>query len=377
MHARASSSCARSSAGLRQVRAATCVAVGADAWMSSLGSVAATAVTRGGAGRRGRRAGRPTSACLGGVARSGVGPMPKQADRGPGDRARRRRAATPTGDAGDARSRRVGGRTPRRRSRDAAGPRPGSAHGGEQLVVARSPWSTCRRRSRAPGPSGLPPAPAISSSASSASATAGSSDAGSACAIEPPTVPRLRIWKWPMCGTARASSGTAAATRVALGDGLAGHRTDAERAVVDASIALRARRRGSGRRGARSGRGAAPASGRGSGRRRAPWPRRRARPGRVPRPGRWVVVRRVRVYGSLERGAGFDSRMIQPPSTLIVWPLIQSPAVEESSRSVPTRSSAGAVFFPGWWPRAAARRGVSAGQARRPARSRPGRGRWR
>ncbi len=47
---------------------------------------------------------------------------------------------------------------------------------------------------------------------SSASATAGSSDAGSACAIEPPMVPRLRICVWPMNGTARARSGAAAAT---------------------------------------------------------------------------------------------------------------------------------------------------------------------
>ena len=48
--------------------------------------------------------------------------------------------------------------------------------------------------------------------ASSASATAGYSAAGSACAIDPPSVPRLRIWKWPISGVARASSGTAAAT---------------------------------------------------------------------------------------------------------------------------------------------------------------------
>ena len=36
-------------------------------------------------------------------------------------------------------------------------------------------------------------------------------DAGSAWAIEPPSVPRLRTWKWPTSGVARASSGTASA----------------------------------------------------------------------------------------------------------------------------------------------------------------------
>ena len=40
----------------------------------------------------------------------------------------------------------------------------------------------------------LPDGPATSREASSASAVAGYSAAGSACANEPPTVPRLRIW---------------------------------------------------------------------------------------------------------------------------------------------------------------------------------------
>ena len=31
----------------------------------------------------------------------------------------------------------------------------------------------------------------------------------------------------------------------------------------------------------------------------------------------------------------------------MLWPLIQSPAFEQSSRSVPTRSSGGPDFFPG------------------------------
>ena len=39
--------------------------------------------------------------------------------------------------------------------------------------------------------------------------------------------------------------------------------------------------------------------------------------------------------------------MTQPPSTLMLWPLIQSPAFEQSSKSVLTRSSGGPDFFPG------------------------------
>ena len=78
----------------------------------------------------------------------------------------------------------------------------------------------------------VPLVPATSSSASSASATAGSSDAGSAWAIEPPTVPRLRIWKWPMSGMASASSGTASPAAASCSTARwRGHRPDRERAV--------------------------------------------------------------------------------------------------------------------------------------------------
>jgi len=47
---------------------------------------------------------------------------------------------------------------------------------------------------------------------SSASSAAGSSAAGSAWAIDPPTVPRERIWGWPIRASAAASSGEAART---------------------------------------------------------------------------------------------------------------------------------------------------------------------
>ena len=53
----------------------------------------------------------------------------------------------------------------------------------------------------------LPFGPAISTSPPSASRQAGNSAAGSAKAIEPPSVPRLRIAAWPMCGMASAISG--------------------------------------------------------------------------------------------------------------------------------------------------------------------------
>ena len=40
----------------------------------------------------------------------------------------------------------------------------------------------------------------------SASSTSGNSALGSACAIEPQTVPRLRVWAWPVHGNASAAS---------------------------------------------------------------------------------------------------------------------------------------------------------------------------
>ena len=77
------------------------------------------------------------------------------------------------------------------------------------------------------------PVRAASSSASSASATAGSSEAESAWAIEPPTVPRLRIWKWPISGSALASERRRGGHGlVVLGDGLTGHGPDRERPVL-------------------------------------------------------------------------------------------------------------------------------------------------
>ena len=50
-------------------------------------------------------------------------------------------------------------------------------------------------------------------SPSSASRHSGNSADGSAWAIEPATVPRLRIWKCEMCGNASASSGSSCARR--------------------------------------------------------------------------------------------------------------------------------------------------------------------
>src|SRR3954469_1093497 len=42
-----------------------------------------------------------------------------------------------------------------------------------------------------------------------------------------------------------------------------------------------------------------------------------------------------------------QSRMIQPPSTEIVWPLIHSPAGEHSRSMVPIKSAGGPEVFPG------------------------------
>ena len=67
-------------------------------------------------------------------------------------------------------------------------------------------------KNEAAGIERVPRGETASISASSASATAGYSAAGSACAIEPPNVPRLRIWKCPMKGVTRVSSGAAFAT---------------------------------------------------------------------------------------------------------------------------------------------------------------------
>jgi len=53
-----------------------------------------------------------------------------------------------------------------------------------------------------------PEALAISISAPSVTATSGISADGSALAIDPPTVPRLRVGGWPTHGSALANSGS-------------------------------------------------------------------------------------------------------------------------------------------------------------------------
>ena len=69
----------------------------------------------------------------------------------------------------------------------------------------------------------------------------------------------------------------------------------------------------------------------------------------------------------IEALAGADRhrqrRVIQPPSMRIVWPVIQSPAFEQSSRSVPTRSSGGPDGLPGMVAAIASRNGESFGSA--------------
>ncbi len=158
--------------------------------------------------------------------------------------------------------------------------------GDEELAPSRS----CARRAS----SGRRTEP------SSAASATGSSAAGSACAIEPPTVPRLRI-----CGVGdegqrlvqqrpvrprRSPSARASTWRVS-----APTRSDAVRGGGCTASAAEAVDVDQPRRGARGGSSAAA---RGSGRRPAPWPRRRAR--------RAARAPRRRVSGAwYSKGGGF------------------------------------------------------------------------
>ena len=74
--------------------------------------------------------------------------------------------------------------------------------------------------------------------ASSAASTTGSSAFGSACATEPPIVPRARIWVWPTCRTACAQQRPALRDqpRRALERRLARHRADPQRAAVGVQV---------------------------------------------------------------------------------------------------------------------------------------------
>ena len=83
---------------------------------------------------------------------------------------------------------------PRRRAARAIGSRSGSRH-------RRGRSGTAPGRSRRSGSTRSPRDERATISASSASRQAGRSDAGSAWAIEPPTVPRLRTCRSPMIGS--------------------------------------------------------------------------------------------------------------------------------------------------------------------------------
>ncbi len=77
-------------------------------------------------------------------------------------------------------------------------------------------------------------------------------------------------------------------------------------------------------------------------------------------------VRRDRRIGRLHPTRAIWSRqrrVIQPPSTRIVWPVIQSPALEQSRRRAPTRSSGGPDGLPGMPAAIASRKGESFGSA--------------
>ena len=117
----------------------------------------------------------------------------------------RRRQARPS------RSRRAGGRIRRSRRgcrRVAAGTRIAVSTSRGPSAVSNRPLKKSSALTVR-----LPCGPAISTSPPSASRQAGSSAAGSAKAIEPPMVPRLRIAGWPIWGSASAISGACARCR--------------------------------------------------------------------------------------------------------------------------------------------------------------------
>ena len=104
----------------------------------------------------------------------------------------------------------------------------------EQLVrLERRSSGESRRSSSAGERLARPRAERTWKRASSAVSATGSSAAGSACATEPPTVPRFRIWTWPDEAHRLGQERRACRRhRRALERRLAGHRADPERAVL-------------------------------------------------------------------------------------------------------------------------------------------------
>ena len=81
------------------------------------------------------------------------------------------------------------------------------AHRDDQLVRRRAPWSACPAETRLAARTRSPRRERSTTSPPSTASASGNSELGSACAIEPQTVPLLRVWKWPTNGSAAASSG--------------------------------------------------------------------------------------------------------------------------------------------------------------------------
>ena len=94
---------------------------------------------------------------------------------------------------------------------EARSPAPGRAAGqtrlDEQLVRLERRREVARRRGRPRGSSRRPRGDSATTDPPSATSASGSSAAASACAIEPPTVPRFRVATWPTKGRHAASSG--------------------------------------------------------------------------------------------------------------------------------------------------------------------------
>ena len=137
---------------------------------------------------RGRRA---VERCLCVAPRIGVGPIPK--------RPMPDRVTAPLPSTSTAHTTPVSAKSPLRRATSSTTNPQFPDHTGTCTAVSNSSGSSVvvqvDSKKSAAGTRRVEPLLATSTSASSASATAGSSDAGSACAMDPPTVPRLRIWK--------------------------------------------------------------------------------------------------------------------------------------------------------------------------------------
>ena len=137
---------------------------------------------------------RPTAVASADVARTGVPAAPNTATA--------HRATVSSGASSTAATAPAMAKSPWRRANSATPQPVRPVHTGNAIDVSNSSASSAVDqtpvKNSLAGTVRDPVVDASSNVASSATATAGYSAAGSAWASEPPIVPRLRIWKWPM-----------------------------------------------------------------------------------------------------------------------------------------------------------------------------------